>query len=51
MNPKGHNFQEYLETFIETATRIADAIDLNMFVDLASLANSPEAEAAGGGQE
>lgn len=32
-NTKELQFQEFLETFIEAATWIADAIDLNTFID------------------
>lgn len=32
-NPKGYDFQEYLVTFMDAATRIIDAIDLNIFID------------------
>lgn len=51
MHPKGRNFHVFLAMFIEAATRITDAIDLNIFIDPASPANSPEAETTGGGQE
>lgn len=35
-NTKKLQFQDFLETFIQAATRIADAIDLNVFIDPAS---------------
>ena len=31
-NTKKHDFQSFMETFIATATRIADGIDLDQFV-------------------
>ena len=31
-NTRKHNFQDFMETFIATATRIADGIDLDEFV-------------------
>ena len=35
-NTKRHNFQSFIETFIAAATRIADGIDLDEFVEPAS---------------
>lgn len=35
-NTKKLKFQEFLATFIDATTRIADAIDLNTFIDPAS---------------
>ena len=35
-NTKRHDFQSFMETFIATATRIADGIDLDEFVEPAS---------------
>ena len=35
-NTKKHDFQSFMETFIAAATRIADAIDLDEFVEPAS---------------
>ena len=35
-NTKRHDFQSFMETFIAAATRIADGIDLDKFVDPAS---------------
>ena len=35
-NTKKLRFQDFMETFIEAATRIADGIDLNTFVEPAS---------------
>ena len=35
-NTKRHDFQSFMETFIAAATRIADGIDLDEFVDPAS---------------
>ena len=35
-NTKKLNFQSFLETFIDAATRIADGIDLGEFVEPAS---------------
>lgn len=32
-NPKGSHFTQHLSSFIEAATRIADAIDLSLFID------------------
>lgn len=43
VNPKGRDFQHYLETFIEAATWIADAIDLNTFIEPVGPVSSPEA--------
>ena len=35
-NTKRHDFQSFMETFIAAATRIADGIDLDEFVEPAS---------------
>ena len=35
-NTKRHDFQSFMETFIATATRIADGIDLDEFIEPAS---------------
>ena len=35
-NTKKLDFQSFMETFIEAATRIADGIDLDEFVELSS---------------
>ena len=35
-NTRKHDFQSFLETFIAAATRIADGIDLEEFVEPAS---------------
>ena len=35
-NTKRHEFQSFMETFIATATRIADGVDLDEFVEPAS---------------
>ena len=35
-NTMRHNFQSFMETFIAAATRIADGIDLDEFVEPAS---------------
>ena len=35
-NTKKHDFQSFMETFIAAATRIADGIDLDEFVETAS---------------
>ena len=35
-NTKRHDFQSFMETFITAATRIADGIDLDEFVEPAS---------------
>ena len=35
-NTKRHDFQSFMETFIAAATRIADKIDLDKFVEPAS---------------
>ena len=35
-NTRKHNFQDFMETFIAAATRIADGIDLDEFVEPAS---------------
>ena len=35
-NTKKHSFQEFMDTFLEAATRIADSIDLDSFCDPAS---------------
>ena len=35
-NTKKLDFQSFMETFIEAATRIADGIDLDKFVEPAS---------------
>ena len=35
-NTKRHNFQSFMETFIAAATRIADRIDRDEFVEPAS---------------
>ena len=35
-NTKRHDFQSFMETFIAAATRIADGIDLDSFVEPAS---------------
>ena len=35
-NTKKHDFQSFMETFIAAATRIADGIDLDEFVEPAS---------------
>ena len=35
-NTKKHDFQSFMETFIAAATRIADGIDLDLFVEPAS---------------
>ena len=36
MNKKNLKFEDFMETFVEAATRIADGIDLETFVDPAS---------------
>ena len=36
VNTKKHSFQSFMETFIDSATRIADGIDLDSFVEPAS---------------
>ena len=35
-NTKKHQFQSFMETFIDATTRIADGIDLDTFVEPAS---------------
>ena len=35
-NTKKHSFQDFMDTFLEAATRIADSIDLDNFCDPAS---------------
>ena len=35
-NTKKHSFQDFMDTFLEVATRIADSIDLDSFYDPAS---------------
>ena len=35
-NTKKHSFQDFMDTFLEAATRIADSIDLDSFCDPAS---------------
>ena len=35
-NTKRHDFQSFMETFIAAATRIADGVDLDEFVEPAS---------------
>lgn len=35
-NTKKLQFQDFLETFIDAATRIGDSIDLDVFIDPAS---------------
>ena len=35
-NTKKHSFQDFMGTFLEAATRIADSIDLDSFYDPAS---------------
>ena len=35
-NTKKHSFQDFMDTFLEAATRIADSIHLDSFCDLAS---------------
>ena len=35
-NTKKHSFQDFMETFLEAATRIADSIDLDNFCDPSS---------------
>ena len=35
-NTKKHSFQDFMETFLEAATRIADIIDLDSFCDPSS---------------
>ena len=35
-NTKKHTFQDFMDTFLEAATRIADIIDLDSFCDPAS---------------
>ena len=40
-NTKKLRFEDFMETFLETATRIADGIDLDTFVEPASPGASP----------
>ena len=35
-NTKKHQFQSFMETFIDATTRIADGIDLDSFIEPAS---------------
>ena len=35
-NTKKHSFQDFMDTFLDTATRIADSINLDNFCDPAS---------------
>ena len=35
-NTKKHSFQDFMDTFLEAATRIADSIDLDSFCDPSS---------------
>ena len=35
-NTKKHSFQDFMDTFLEAATRIADSIDLGSFCDPSS---------------
>ena len=35
-NTKRHDFQSFMDTFLDTATRIADSINLDSFVEPAS---------------
>ena len=41
-NTKKLRFEDFMETFLETATRIADGIDLDSFVEPASPGASPD---------
>ncbi len=41
-NTKKLRFEDFMETFLETATRIVDGIDLDTFVEPASPGASPD---------
>ncbi|KAI4971575.1 hypothetical protein ZWY2020_002489 [Hordeum vulgare] len=42
VNTKKLRFEDFMETFLESATRIANGIDLDTFVELASPITSPD---------